>query len=104
MAKKPVSKKNTSAKPASANGDNVVRIKAGSSAPKKEKVAKALKESQGDVWVCNDKEIKTAVMLIKKTEKITASPNSALAVAGLAQALKYRRQFNGPVVCILTGR
>lgn len=42
MAKKPVSKKKTSAKPASASGDNVVRIKAGSSAPKKEKVAKTV--------------------------------------------------------------
>lgn len=73
-------------------------------AHRKEKVAEALKESNGDAWVCGDKEIKNAVALIKKTEKITASPNSALAVAGLAQALKYRRQFNGPVVCILTGR
>lgn len=40
MAKKPVSKKKTSAKSASASGDTVVRIKAGSSAPKKDKVAK----------------------------------------------------------------
>lgn len=40
MAKKSVSKKNTSAKSNAANGDNVVRIKAGSSASKKPKAAK----------------------------------------------------------------
>ncbi len=73
-------------------------------AHRKEKVAEALKASKGDAWVCNDKEINTAIALTKKTEKIVLSPNSALAVAGLAQALKYRRRFDGPVVCILTGR
>lgn len=41
MANKPVSKKKTSTKASAANDNNVVRIKAGSSAPKKEKVAKA---------------------------------------------------------------
>jgi preprotein translocase subunit SecE len=40
VAKKPVSKKKTSTKSSAANGDNVVRIKAGSSAPKKDRVAK----------------------------------------------------------------
>ncbi len=37
MAKKPVSKKKTSTKSSAAASDSVVRIKAGSSAPKKEK-------------------------------------------------------------------
>lgn len=40
MAKKPVSKKKTSNKSSAASGDNVVRIKASSSAPKKAKTAK----------------------------------------------------------------
>lgn len=40
MAKKPVSKKKTSTKSSAASGDNVVRIKASSSTPKKAKVAK----------------------------------------------------------------
>lgn len=40
MAKKPVSNKKTSTKSSADSGDNVVRIKAGSSAPKKDKVAK----------------------------------------------------------------
>ena len=73
-------------------------------ARRRDKVAEALKPSKGNAWVCGNKEIKSVMMLAKKTEKITISSNSALAVAGLAQAIKNNWHFNGPVVCILTGR
>ncbi len=73
-------------------------------AHRKEKIAAAIKTSKGNAWVCGNKEIKSAIALVKKTEKIIISPNSALAVAGLAQALKKRWAFSGPVVCILTGK
>ena len=73
-------------------------------AHRKEKVVEAIKTSKGNAWVCGNKEIETAIALIKKTEKIVSSPNSALAVAGLTHAIKNKRRFNGPVVCILTGR
>jgi len=73
-------------------------------ARRRDKVAEALKTSKGNAWVCGNKEIKSVMMLAKKTEKITISSNSALAVAGLAQAIKNNWHFNGPVVCILTGR
>ena len=73
-------------------------------AHRKEKVVAALKSSKGNAWVCGNKEIKNAVALTKKTEKITISPNSALAVVGLAQAIQNSWRFEGPVVCILTGR
>lgn len=73
-------------------------------AHRKEKVVAAIKTSNGNGWICNNKEIKTAINLLKKTEKIKASPNSALAVAGLEQAIKNNWGFSGPVVCILTGR
>ena len=73
-------------------------------AHRKEKVVSALKVSKGNAWVCGNKEIKSAMALTKKTEKIIISPNSALAVAGLAQAIKNKWVFSGPVVCILTGR
>ncbi len=73
-------------------------------AHRKAKVAEAIKASRGNAWVCNNKEIKTAIALTKKTEKIIISSNSALAIAGLAQAIKNNRHFAGPVVCILTGR
>jgi threonine synthase len=88
----------TSATPSIAGAivDNVAR--------RKEKVVTALKTSKGNAWVCGNKEIKNAVALTKKTEKITISPNSALAVAGLIQAIKNNWKFNGPAVCILTGR
>lgn len=73
-------------------------------AHRKEKVVEALKISKGNAWVCENKEIRTAVALIKKTEKITISSNSALAIAGLAQAIQNKWRFDGAVVCILTGR
>lgn len=73
-------------------------------AHRKEKIVEAMKTSKGNAWVCDNKKIETAVALIKKTEKIVSSPNSALAVAGLTQAIKNKWRFDGPVVCILTGR
>ncbi len=73
-------------------------------AHRKEQVAQAVKLSQGNAWVCNNREIKNAITLAKKTEKINISPNSALAIAGLAQAIKNSWHFNGPVVCLLTGK
>ena len=73
-------------------------------AHRKEKVVEALRGSEGYAWVCDNKQIKTAMALIKKTEKLAISPNSALSIAGLTQAIKDKWQFNGPVVCILTGR
>lgn len=73
-------------------------------ARRKEKVVEELKASKGNAWICGNKEIKNAMTLVKKTEKIIISPNSALSVAGLAQAIKNNLVFAGPVVCILTGR
>lgn len=73
-------------------------------AHRRAEVADALKTSKGNAWVCDNEEIESAVALLKKTEKIATSANSALAVAGLAQAIKNKWSFGGPIVCILTGR
>lgn len=75
MAKKPVSKKNTSAKPASANGDNVVRIKAGSSAPKKEKVAKTVATAPAE-------KTETSVDKKPKTKRTRGGFNPFRAIGG----------------------
>ncbi|TSC84891.1 MAG: Uncharacterized protein G01um101413_275 [Parcubacteria group bacterium Gr01-1014_13] len=71
---------------------------------RKEAVRKGMLESGGSGWIATDKDISEAKALIKKTENIDVSANSALSVVGLTQAIKNKMGFSGPVVCILTGR
>jgi threonine synthase len=71
---------------------------------RKESVRKGVLDSGGEGWIATNKDISEAKTLVKKTEDIEMSANSALSVAGLAQAIKNKRNFAGPVVCILTGR
>lgn len=73
-------------------------------ARRKNSVLKAIKNSRGNGWIASDEEIKTAMKLSKQTSEIEISPNSALAVAGLRQALATGWKFDGPVVCLITGR
>ena len=73
-------------------------------AHRREEVTEALKNSRGHAWIGDDAEIKNAIMLAKKLENISISPNSALALAGLIKAVKSGWEFSGPVVCIFTGR
>ena len=72
-------------------------------AHRKSEIVKLLKNSHGAGWVASDEEIRAAMALIKKTEGINASPNSALALAGLVKALAAGEKFSGPVVCLFTG-
>lgn len=65
---------------------------------------KAVKETGGSGWIASNQEIESAIKLVNKTEKIKLSPNSALAVVGLEQALKNNWKFNGPIACIITGQ
>ncbi len=71
---------------------------------RKEAVQKGIRESGGHGWIATNKDISEAKILVKKTENINISSNSALSVAGLIQAIKNNRVFSGPVACILTGR
>ncbi|MDD4476982.1 MAG: PLP-dependent lyase/thiolase [Patescibacteria group bacterium] len=73
-------------------------------AHRKKEVSEAVKKSNGDGWIINDQEIKTAIKITEKTTGIKISPNSALSMAGLSQAVKQGRQFSGSVVCLLTGK
>lgn len=73
-------------------------------ARRKQAVAQCVKKSKGFGWIASDKDILEAIKLVKKTENLDISPNSALSVAGLIQALKNGRVFEGPVVCLITGK
>ena len=65
---------------------------------------KIIKENRGFGWMASNKEIEATVKLVMKTEKIKLSPNSALAVVGLQQAVQNNWKFSGPVVCLITGQ
>ena len=71
---------------------------------RREAIAEAIKSSRGFGWVANNKDIEEAIELIKKTEKIVPSPNSALSLVGITKALNRGLKFDGPIACILTGR
>ncbi len=73
-------------------------------AHRKEIVIADIKNSHGFGWIADDQQIKDAIQLVYKTEKIKLSPNSALAVVGLQQALKENWNFEGSVVCLTTGK
>lgn len=71
---------------------------------RKEAVKKAMRDSGGKGWIAADKDIVEIKRLVKKTENLDISPNSALGVAGLKLALQNNLQFDGPLVCLITGR
>ncbi len=65
---------------------------------------KIIKENRGYGWMAENKEIEAMMKLVMKTEKIKLSPNSALAVVGLQQAIQNNWKFAGPAVCLITGQ
>jgi len=73
-------------------------------AHRKLKILGVIKNSHGAGWIASNKKIRQAMRLIKRTENLTISPNSALAIVGLLQANKQGFKFNNPVVCLITGK
>lgn len=73
-------------------------------AHRKDTVADVIKNSHGQGWIATNEEIQNAQNILLKTENITTSPNSALALVGLIKSLQAGTKFNGPVLCILTGK
>lgn len=73
-------------------------------AHRRESVAAAVKNSAGYGWIADNQNIKESVALVKKTTTLDISPNSALSVAGLRLAIKAGWRWNGPIVCLITGR
>jgi threonine synthase len=73
-------------------------------AHRKKNILKIIKQTKGAGWIANDRQIKWAIKLLAKTEKIKISPNSALALVGLKQALEKKKKLVGSVVLLITGR
>lgn len=73
-------------------------------AHRKENVDKIIQETNGKGWIANNTEIKDAIELVEDTCKIKISPNSALSIVGLKQAMENKWKFSGPIVCLITGR
>ena len=73
-------------------------------AHRKNAVAEAVKNSLGFGWVATDAEITRAMDLVKQTENIDISPNSALSVAGLIHSINVGWKFNSSIICLITGK
>lgn len=70
---------------------------------RKKEVLEVLKKSHGAGYIATDKKIKNAIKLAYETEKIKLSPNSALALVGLRQALAGGWRPNGATALLITG-
>ncbi|MFH1789728.1 MAG: PLP-dependent lyase/thiolase [bacterium] len=66
-------------------------------------IAEAIKNSHGNGWIAENKEIKSAIQLVKKSEDITITANGALAIVGLQKALNQGWKFSGSIACLITG-
>ncbi|MFA7653479.1 MAG: PLP-dependent lyase/thiolase [Candidatus Magasanikbacteria bacterium] len=71
---------------------------------RKQKVSEIIKNSGGQNWIATNNEIIKAIEEVKANTGLEISPNSALSIVGLTQALKENWKFDGPVVCIFTGK
>lgn len=71
---------------------------------RKQPIQTVLQTSHGQGWIATDKDIILAQNLLKEHEDIEVSANSALSVAGLQLAQKNNWHFDGPVVCLITGK
>lgn len=67
-------------------------------------VTEAVAKSNGSGWVASDDEITQAIALVKETNDLTISANSALSIVGLEQANRAGAKWSGPVVCLITGQ
>lgn len=71
---------------------------------RREKVTNLIKESNGTAYIVTNDEIRSAIQITKEYADIDLSPNSALGVAGLMQAIYTGKKWNGSVACIITGK
>ncbi len=70
---------------------------------RKEAVLEAIQKTKGNGWIATDAHIAEIKKLVKETENVDISSNSALSVAGLKLAIQKNWQFDGPVACLITG-
>ncbi len=73
---------------------------------RKETLVPLIKKSGGNGWIVSNEEIKAAMDIVKKNtgkDPLSISPNSALSVAGLMQAIYTSKSWGGAVVCMICG-
>ncbi len=71
---------------------------------RKKEVQKLLKVTNGHGWIANNEDIQNAINIVKETENLNISANSALSIVGLIKAIEKQHDLNGSVVCLITGK
>ncbi len=72
-------------------------------APRKSAITSLISHSGGSGYIATNEEISSAIELVDKHAHIVISPNSALSVVGLMQAIYTGKSWNGSVVCMIMG-
>lgn len=70
---------------------------------RKNKLIPIIERTDGSGWIVTNESISTAKELTKKHAGLVISPNSALSVAGLMNAVYTGRAWNGAVACLICG-
>lgn len=70
---------------------------------RKDALSKEVRESGGTAWIMTNDEIAKAVEVLRE-EGVLASPNGALAMAGISKALAAGWRWEGAVACVICGK
>jgi len=70
---------------------------------RKDVLVPLMEKTGGSGWIASNEEIAAAQAIAKKHTGLSLSPNSALSVAGLMQAIYTGKSWEGPVVCMICG-
>ncbi len=71
---------------------------------RKDAVIRAIKSNSGYAWTITNEEILNAQNFISSEIKDVISPNGILSIAGLIRAKENKFQFDGNVLCIISGK
>ncbi|HEY4494691.1 MAG TPA: PLP-dependent lyase/thiolase [Candidatus Paceibacterota bacterium] len=70
---------------------------------RKEKLVDLIRKTGGGGYVVSNEEIEIAQKITEKNTGLKISPNSALSLAGLMQAIYTGKKWPGQVVCVICG-
>lgn len=70
---------------------------------RKNKLVPLVESTGGSGWIATNESISTAIDLTRKHAGLLISPNSALSVAGLMNAIYTGRTWDGSVACMICG-
>ncbi len=83
--------------------DSVADAIVDQTALRRTKLVPLIKKTSGYAWVASNDNIETALSLTEKNTGLQISTNSALSVAGVAQAIYRSWEIKGGVVCLICG-